>query len=129
VNCRIFPGVSVEDVQSELRAIAGPHVDVAPTAPSSASDASPLRADVMQAVTRAVRANHQQAILTPYMSAGATDGLFFRAAGIPTYGVGAVFIGDDDDFAHGLNERVPVTSFYQGLTHWRILLTDLAGAQ
>jgi acetylornithine deacetylase/succinyl-diaminopimelate desuccinylase-like protein len=129
VNCRIFPGVSVEDVQSELRAIAGPHVDVAPTAPSSASDASPLRADVMQAVTRAVRANHQQAILTPYMSAGATDGLFFRAAGIPTYGVGAIFIGDDDDFAHGLNERVPVTSFYQGLTHWRILLTDLAGAQ
>jgi acetylornithine deacetylase/succinyl-diaminopimelate desuccinylase-like protein len=129
VNCRIFPGVSVEDVQSELRAIAGQNVDVAPTAPSNASDASPLRADVMQAVTRAVRANHQQAVITPYMSAGATDGLFFRAAGIPTYGVGAVFIGDDDDFAHGLNERVPVASFYQGLTHWRILLTDLAGAQ
>jgi acetylornithine deacetylase/succinyl-diaminopimelate desuccinylase-like protein len=63
------------------------------------------------------------------MSAGATDGLFFRAAGIPTYGVGAIFISDSDDFAHGLNERVPVASFYDSLTHWRLLLTELAGAQ
>lgn len=82
----------------------------------------------MQASARAVHAIYPDAVISPYMSAGATDGLFFRAAGIPTYGVGAVFIGDADDFAHGLNERVPVRSFYEGLTHWRILLTDLAGA-
>ncbi|MGD9979412.1 MAG: M20/M25/M40 family metallo-hydrolase [Hyphomonadaceae bacterium] len=129
VNCRIFPGVPVPEVMSELRAIAGQSIEVTQLAPSNSSDASPLRADVMQAVTRAVRSNYPQAVITPYMSAGATDGLFFRAAGIPTYGVGAIFIGDDDDFAHGLNERVPVTSFYEGLTHWRILLTDLAGRQ
>lgn len=127
VNCRVFPGVPVADVQAELRAIAGPNVEVTPLGPSNFSDASPLRPDVMQATTRAVHAVHPGAMLTPFMSAGATDGLFFRAAGIPTYGVGAVFIGDDDDFAHGLNERVPVTVFYQGLTHWRILVTDLAG--
>ena len=65
----------------------------------------------------------------PWPYAGATDGLFFRAAGIPTYGVGAIFIGDNDDFAHGLNERVPVDSFYNGLTQWRLLLTNLAGPQ
>lgn len=129
VNCRIFPGVAVADVLSELRAIAGDKVDVTPLGPSNASDASPLRADVMQAATRAARSAFPDVVMTPYMSAGATDGLFFRAAGIPTYGVGAIFISDNDDFAHGLNERVPVSSFYQGLTHWRLLLTDLAGAR
>ena len=128
VNCRIFPGVAVADVLSELRAIAGNKVEVTPLGPSNSSDASPLRPDVMQASARAVHAIYPDAVISPYMSAGATDGLFFRAAGIPTYGVGAVFIGDADDFAHGLNERVPVRSFYEGLTHWRILLTDLAGA-
>jgi len=128
VNCRIFPGVAVADVLSELRAIAGNKVDVTPLGPSNSSDASPLRPDVMQASARAVHAIYPDAVISPYMSAGATDGLFFRAAGIPTYGVGAVFIGDADDFAHGLNERVPVRSFYEGLTHWRILLTQLAGA-
>jgi len=129
VNCRIFPGVPIGDVQNELRAIAGPNVEVAPLGPSNFSDASPLRPDVMQAATRAVHTVHPGVLITPFMSAGATDGLFFRAAGIPTYGVGAVFIGDDDDFAHGLNERVPVESFYQGLTHWRVLLNELAGRE
>ena len=79
-------------------------------------------------VLEALAELYPDAVISPYMSAGATDGLFFRAAGIPTYGVGAVFIGDADDFAHGLNERVPERSFYEGLTHWRILLTELAGA-
>lgn len=129
VNCRIFPGVAVNDVLAELRAIAGAHVEVAQLGPSNSSDASPLRPDVMQAAARAAHANYPNAVISPYMSAGATDGLFFRAAGIPTYGVGAIFIGDNDDFAHGLNERVPVDSFYNGLTHWRVLLTELAGPQ
>lgn len=127
VNCRIFPGVAVEDVMAQLRSIAGAGVEVAQLGPSSASDASPLRSDVMAAATRAAHAQHAGVVITPYMSAGATDGLFFRAAGIPTYGVGAVFLGADDDFAHGLNERVPVESFYAGLTHWRVLIGELAG--
>ncbi len=127
VNCRIFPGVAVEDVMAELRTIAGAGVDVAQLGPANASDPSPLRNDVMQAATRAAHAQHAGVVVTPYMSAGATDGLFFRAAGIPTYGVGGVFIKDNDDFSHGLNERVPVESFYAGLTHWRVLLLELAG--
>lgn len=127
VNCRIFPGVPVADVQSELQAIAGAGIEVAPLGPSNSSDASPLREDVMNAVTRAVHTIYPGVVVTPYMSAGATDGLFFRAAGIPTYGVGAVFIKDSDDFAHGLNERVSVDTFYSGLTHWRVLINELAG--
>ena len=126
VNCRIFPGVAVEDVITELRAVAGASVDVTQVGPTNPSPASPLRADVMQATARAVHTNYSDAVMTPYMSAGATDGLFFRGAGIPVYGVGAIFIKDEDEFAHGLNERVPVESFYNGLTHWRVLLTELA---
>ena len=61
------------------------------------------------------------------MSAGATDGVFFRAAGIPTYGVSESFMREEDEFAHGLNERNPAASFYNGLTHWRVLVTELAG--
>lgn len=127
VNCRIFPGVPVADIQAELQSIAGGDVAVDQFGPSSASDASPLRQDVLAALTRAVHAHAPGTPITPFMSAGATDGLYFRAAGIPTYGVGAIFIRDADGFAHGLNERVPVQSFYNGLTHWRVLLTEIAG--
>ena len=127
VNCRIFPGVQVASVQAELQRIAGAGVTVAPIDQSFASDASPLRADVMSAVTHAAQARVPSIPVAPYMEAGATDGVFFRSAGIPTYGVGGVFIRSEDEFSHGLNERVPVESFYGGLTHWRVLLTTLAG--
>jgi acetylornithine deacetylase/succinyl-diaminopimelate desuccinylase-like protein len=51
----------------------------------------------------------------------------FRAAGIPTYGVGGMFIKNSDAFAHGLDERVPVQGFYDGLEHWYVLVKELAG--
>jgi acetylornithine deacetylase/succinyl-diaminopimelate desuccinylase-like protein len=127
VNCRIFPGVSIAEVQAQLQTLAGTAVTVAPRDEYFSSDASPLRADVLAALTRAVHANYPGVPLTPSMSAGATDGVFFRAAGIPTYGVSEIFIREQDEFAHGLNERNPVASFYNGLTHWRILISDLAG--
>ncbi len=128
VNCRIFPGVTIAAVQAQLQQLAGERVAVATLDPQYwSSDASPLRADVLEAVRRAVHANYPGVPITPSMANGATDGVFFRAAGIPTYGVAELFIKDSDDFSHGLNERLPVASFYNGLTHWRVLITELAG--
>jgi acetylornithine deacetylase/succinyl-diaminopimelate desuccinylase-like protein len=65
--------------------------------------------------------------IVPQQASGATDGLVFRAIGIPTYGVDPTFIKDKDGFAHGLNERIPVKSFYDGLAIWYQLIKDLAG--
>ncbi len=127
VNCRIFPGVSVESVQAELQRLAGAGVEAAPTAPSFSSNASPLREDVLAALGKAVHSNYPGVPVTPSMSAGATDGVYFRAAGIPSYGVSESFMREEDEFAHGLNERNPVTSFFNGLTHWRVLVKELAG--
>jgi acetylornithine deacetylase/succinyl-diaminopimelate desuccinylase-like protein len=127
VNCRIFPGAPVEDVQAQLQRLAGAAIVVALVAPAIPSDASPLREDVTAALANAVHANYPGVQIVPSMSAGATDGLFFRNAGIPTYGVGETFMRDEDEFSHGLNERNPVASFYNGLTHWRVLIRELAG--
>lgn len=127
VNCRIFPGVAIPTAQAELQRLVGANVEVAQLDEYWSSDASPLREDVVNAVTAAVRASHGDVPIVPAMASGATDGVFFRGAGIPTYGTGEVFIKDSDDFSHGLNERIPVESFYEGLTHWRVLLTQIAG--
>ena len=127
INCRIFPGVAVADVQAQLQRLAGAGVAVTAIDTPYWSDASPLRDDVMRAVTAAVHASYPGVPITPSMSSGASDGLFVRAAGVPTYGVGELLMKDSDDFSHGLDERVPVAAFYNGLTHWRVLLTELAG--
>ncbi len=91
------------------------------------SDASPLRPDVLKAVTRAVHKIQPGVLVVPAQSSGATDGLVFRSVGIPTYGVDGNFMKSKDDFSHGLNERLGVQSFYDSLTFWHTLVTDLAG--
>jgi acetylornithine deacetylase/succinyl-diaminopimelate desuccinylase-like protein len=49
-------------------------------------------------------------MMVPY----ATDGAYLRAAGIPTYGVQGLFMDRDDIRFHGRDERLLVSSFYEG---------------
>ncbi|UCH10533.1 MAG: M20/M25/M40 family metallo-hydrolase [Fidelibacterota bacterium] len=127
VNCRIFPGVEVSEVQAILqRVVENDQLQIEVLGDPVPGLASPLRQDVLAAVTAAVHAGHPGIPIVPYMSSYATDGLALRAAGIPTYGTMGLFIREDDEFAHGLNERVPVRSFYGALEFWHLLLTELA---
>jgi acetylornithine deacetylase/succinyl-diaminopimelate desuccinylase-like protein len=128
VNCRIFPGVTVAAVQQELtRVMADPTAKITLSDDDNPfADASPLRPDVMKAVTKAVKARYPKLEITPSMSAGATDSLIFRAAGMPSYGVSALFQRSEDSFAHGLNERIPVAEIEPALAHWRTLITELS---
>lgn len=128
VNCRIFPGVEAKAVQAALQTVAGDAVKVEPLGVSVPSPPSPLRADVVKAFTDSVRSRHPGAPIIPQMSAGATDGLFFRATGMPVYGVdGAWIVTPDDERAHGRDERIPVKGFEENLEHWHFMLKRLAG--
>jgi len=128
VNCRIFPGVKIEDVRLALAGVVGEGVEVTLDGEPMSSDASPLRNDIVNAVTRVVHKFYPQTNIVPQQSSGATDGLVFRGIGIPTYGMDFTFIKNKDAFAHGLNERIPVKSFYDGLEMWYLLVKDLAGS-
>ena len=127
VNCRIFPGVTPQAVRDTLQQVVGEKIEVEVMDEPRYSDASPLRDDVLQAVTAAVHARHPGIPIIPIQESGATDGLFFRAGGIPTYGISEIFIRAEDQFAHGLDERIPVQSFYDGLDHWHRIVHTLAG--
>jgi acetylornithine deacetylase/succinyl-diaminopimelate desuccinylase-like protein len=62
----------------------------------------------------------------PLMETGATDGAYLRAAGVPTYGVSGVFIDIDDVRAHGRDERIIVSSFYDGVEYIYQLVKEVA---
>jgi acetylornithine deacetylase/succinyl-diaminopimelate desuccinylase-like protein len=89
--------------------------------------ASPLRADVMAAVKKAAAVRAPGVGVAPQMSAGATDSVFYRAIGISSYGVSGLWMNPADDFAHGLDERVPKAAVAPAIEHWRTLLIELAG--
>ncbi len=127
VNCRIFPGVKIADVEATLKGVVNdPEAQFTLLGNPASSDASPLRPDVMKAVRMAVDLNQPGVPIVPSMDAGASDSLYFRANGVPSYGVSAVFLKSSDDFAHGLNERVPVAAIPGALIQWHSLLTTLS---
>ena len=131
VNCRILPGVSPDTVMAELKGIVGPGVEVTKDSnyAGRATPVSPHRADVAKAYQDAVTALNGKGVpVAPYMSAGATDGSFFREAGMPVYGLdGSWSISPEDERAHGLDERMPVRAVYDNVLFWEMMLKALAG--
>lgn len=127
VNCRILPGTDVAAVQSRLVELAGDAaIVVKPVSEWPATPASPLTPEITGAVRKAIQARFAKLEPTPDMSAGATDGVFYRAQGIPSYGVSGLFMRSADSFAHGLDERVPLDAIAPAVEHWRTLIKEVA---
>jgi acetylornithine deacetylase/succinyl-diaminopimelate desuccinylase-like protein len=127
INCRVFPGESVEYVQETLtRVVDDPDAKIRLVYPAVPSEASPLRQDVLQALRKAIDLRAPGLPIVPSMSEGATDSLYFRNAGVSSYVVGGLFISARDYFPHGLDERVPVASIDGAVLQWRSLIEELS---
>lgn len=115
VNCRIFPGETVDATLAKLKELAGPKVTVTANQPIRPTAVPPTLDPKILGPAKAVAAKHfPGTAILPMMSTGATDGVFLEAIGIPVYGVPGLFIGADINRAHGLNERMNVKSLYDG---------------
>jgi acetylornithine deacetylase/succinyl-diaminopimelate desuccinylase-like protein len=116
VNCRIFPGTTQEDVRKTLEKV----VDDAQikvtfvNPPEKVSPPPPLTKAVLAPIEQITQKMWPGVPVVPTMAAGATDGRFLTPNGIPTYGVSGIFADPETTNAHGLNERVKVTSLYEG---------------
>jgi acetylornithine deacetylase/succinyl-diaminopimelate desuccinylase-like protein len=129
VNCRVLPEDSVEYVQGALqRVLADDQVSLAISGEVNKGPASPMREDVLKAVGRLTDTMWPGVPAVPIMVMGATDGLYLRATGIPTYGVQGFFMDRDDIRFHGRDERMGVTSFFEGQTFLYQLVKALSKA-
>jgi acetylornithine deacetylase/succinyl-diaminopimelate desuccinylase-like protein len=116
VNCRILPGVPIADVQKEIVGVLGDEqIGVAPTGdPGLQSPPPPLSPAILGPVRKVAHELWPNVAIVPTMSTGATDGRFLNAAGIPTYGLSGMFHDAEGSHAHGLNERIRVSSLMNG---------------
>jgi acetylornithine deacetylase/succinyl-diaminopimelate desuccinylase-like protein len=128
INCRIFPGTPRVEIRKKLAELVGDPAIKIEFIDNGTIEApeSPLRKDVLSAVTTAVHQRAPGLAVVPNMSAGATDSMHFRARGVPSFGVSAIFMKPSDDFSHGLNERVPLATLDPGVQQYETLLRTLA---
>jgi acetylornithine deacetylase/succinyl-diaminopimelate desuccinylase-like protein len=127
INCRMLPTDPVADVERTLKRVVGDGVTIKVSDPSTPSDASPLRPDLMSLLDRLAAKYFPGAPVIPAMALGASDGLFLRNAGIPTYSLSAIAEVDGESNAHGLNEKVREKSVYDAVAFWNDMLHALAG--
>ena len=119
VNCRVYPGVSADDVQAHLeRAVGNPEIEFVRTWDPVPAVPSPTRDDVNELLQSVVRQTTPEVPLVPLVGAGTTDGKFLRNAGIDAYGIMGFFIGAGEYAAHASDERIPVDSFFASLQFW-----------
>jgi carboxypeptidase PM20D1 len=129
VNCRVFPGHTTAEIQAELERVAAtPGVTFTDITgdTSIASPPSPLRHEFVEAFTKGVRAAWGDVPVYPAQSSGATDSMWYRALGVPSYGASASFIRESDEFSHGLDERMPLNNIRPGITYYLTVLEELA---
>ena len=128
INCRIFPGHPPAEIMAELKRVAAePALTIADVTEGSVpNDASPMRADFVAAVTKALGSVYPGVPIFPSMASGASDSMWFRYHHVPSYGASPVFIKASEDFSHGLNERTPVSNIAPAVTYYLSLLTDLS---
>lgn len=129
VNCRIFPGTSVEQIRQALEGIVGdPQVKISTLETRSAiSPPPPLTERVMGPARRIASEMFPGVPFVPLMAAGGTDGAFLTPAGIPTYGISGIFSDAEGSHAHGLNERIRVKSLIDGREYMYRLVKAYAG--
>jgi acetylornithine deacetylase/succinyl-diaminopimelate desuccinylase-like protein len=125
VNCRILPGHSAAETQQALvRIFADPKVAVrylgaiggVAQAPDSKGFPTVLpSADVLRPLEQVVAEMWPGVPVIPEMETGASDSIYTMAAGIPSYGLNGVGLDQDDIRAHGKDERVRVSAYYEGV--------------
>ncbi len=125
INCRILPGHTPESVRQDLiRVVADPKVEVRYVGSlnrdgSAGTQAGPLpgppRAEIIKPLERVADALWPGAPVVVDMETGASDSKYTNAAGMPSYGIGEEAVDRDDVRAHGKDERLRISSFYEGV--------------
>ena len=113
INCRVFPNVPIDSVRNTIiKVLADTGIVVSPSEQLAPTSPSPLTAELLDPVKTLTNRMFNGVPVIPFMSTGATDGRYLRAAGIPTYGVSGLFLEPADVRAHGKDERVLQKSLY-----------------
>jgi len=131
INCRIFPGETVEGTRTTLvKVIGDPKLTVTLMPPIEPLAQPPsLDPKVMGPAEALMKKYYPGVPLIPSMSTGASDGIYLEAIGIPSYGVPGDWSDPDGNGVHGLNEREAVRAVFIGRDFWTDLVRAYADAK
>ena len=127
VNCRVLPDESADDVRNEIvKTLNDPGIEVTWLDKARPSPASPLSPAVMQPLEQLTNEFWPGVPVMPLMATGASDSLYLRNVGIPSYGISGLFSEINDNRSHGRDERVGIPQFYESAQFLYMLVKRLS---
>jgi len=131
INCRMFPGRTVEETSAAIAAAIGnPKITITTVPPiRPIAVPPPLDPKIMGPATKLAAKYFPGVPVIPVMATGGTDAIFLAAIGIPVYGVPGPWGDPDGNGAHGLNERMEVKSVMVGRDYLHDLVIAYAGGK
>ena len=127
VQCRIMPDETVDGTKTAIeKAVADPGIKVSVLGIVVSSPESPPNPALMTSVQKVVQSMWPGVPVLPNMSAGASDSIFTRNAGIPSYGIGGGWNDIHDLRMHGRDERHEIGDFYSTVEFTYRLMKELS---
>jgi acetylornithine deacetylase/succinyl-diaminopimelate desuccinylase-like protein len=117
LDCRLLPETAGDEFLAYIReALEDPDMDVDVFMDMEKAPASPLESDFLRCIEKVVQSDYPDAITSPFMLSGLSDSRFFRARGVPCYGIIPARLGLMDlARIHGVDERIPVQDVKEGV--------------
>lgn len=117
LDCRLLPGVNVEEFMSDMRArINDPRVTVELLTTIDDTPASSFTTPLFETLRKVIKKHHPAAEVTPMMIPYSTDAPKFRKKGLPAYGFTPMILTAELlATMHSDEERIPVDQFHIGV--------------
>ncbi len=117
LDCRLLPETEGDEFLSHIRnALDDPEMEVDVFMDMERSSASPHSGPWFDAIAEALARNYPDAVVSPFMLSGLSDSRFFRARGVPCYGIIPARVGLADlARIHGVDERIAVQDVKDGV--------------
>ncbi|MCX7997598.1 MAG: M20/M25/M40 family metallo-hydrolase [Leptospiraceae bacterium] len=107
LDCRILPGETTEKFLNRLKSYIGNREISLEVFHKTEPTSSSIDSEFYNAISASALHHVSDAIITPFLSPGATDSSFMRGIGLKAYGlIPGLFLSEDIDGMHGKNERI-----------------------
>ena len=129
LNCRIVPGDSVDEVITRIKARIGSRYTVTPINGNNPTSVSPVDNRCYRAIEKVIKEVYTDLrVVAPYLMIAATDSRIYHDQAEGVYRIQPFMsIKDDRPTIHADNERVSIAAYYQGITFFRALMSELNG--
>jgi acetylornithine deacetylase/succinyl-diaminopimelate desuccinylase-like protein len=129
VQCRIMPNETPDGTRAAIIKVLGdPQIKVTQLGAVTSAPESPPEPKLFAQVTKVVDGMWPGVPVIPQMAAGASDSIFTRNAGIPSYGIGGGWNDLHDIRMHGRDERHEIGDFYSSVEFTYRLMKELSKA-